>query len=289
MEIPKHQLEAFAWGYEVVVTANSEYHIRGMRCIGIRSRVDGSWQDGHKLVGASVNGCMLSKDKRVDLPFAGGWLLFKVGDASYNSSQIDMIRRPSDHEVKYLCQEAQDAKKAKQARRATREQPIAVPRRAEMPPPAPEAVPEFDEFSGVPTPVGPREVPPKRPSTPAPPHAAEYDLPDDLFPDDHAPPPPPGDAYGGDESFDLPSLPPEFQKQIHSEDDELARVLAGDDDDSPDGLDEAFMSVLDDLNSQMEISDPGTETVMHPTPPPPPDSSANLSRLRQRILGKNKE
>jgi len=41
--------------HRVFVTANSEYHLSGSRCIGVRSK-DGEWDSSHIALGAKLEG-----------------------------------------------------------------------------------------------------------------------------------------------------------------------------------------------------------------------------------------
>lgn len=98
------RFRAVSYGYQVVITGNSEYHFRGARCIGVRSRVSSQWKMNSPMVGLKIKGCALSRRRCLPLPFAGGYLWFELDGKNLFSSKITAIRLPNESEVAYFMQ-----------------------------------------------------------------------------------------------------------------------------------------------------------------------------------------
>jgi hypothetical protein len=80
-----------ASAYRVYLTKNSEYHVRGLVCFGVRDRRSGGWVEAHwalaqKLASAfpDATGHM----RTVDLPVVGESLCFIVEGEQRNTSAI---------------------------------------------------------------------------------------------------------------------------------------------------------------------------------------------------------
>jgi hypothetical protein len=80
-----------ASAYRVYLTKNSEYHVRGLVCFGVRDRRSGAWVDAHwalaqKLASAfpDATGHM----RTVDLPVVGESLSFVVEGETRQTSAI---------------------------------------------------------------------------------------------------------------------------------------------------------------------------------------------------------
>jgi hypothetical protein len=80
-----------ASAYRVYLTRNSEYHVRGLICFGVRDRRSGAWVDAHwalaqKLASAfpDATGHM----RTVDLPVVGESLCFMVEGETRQTSAI---------------------------------------------------------------------------------------------------------------------------------------------------------------------------------------------------------
>ena len=79
----------------VLVTGNSEYHMRGRRCVAVR-RSDGRWLDGHIAEGAELvallepNGAFRSAEET--LPGVGARLMFNTDVVT---SPVCDVHRPT--------------------------------------------------------------------------------------------------------------------------------------------------------------------------------------------------
>ena len=46
--------------HKVLVTRNTEYHMRSERCIAVRNIQSGAWQHHHKALGTTLRGCLVA-------------------------------------------------------------------------------------------------------------------------------------------------------------------------------------------------------------------------------------
>ncbi len=58
--------------YRVFLTRNSEYHVRGHVCIGVRDRRSGSWLKDHPALARPFSHSVVSADGRISLPHLPG-------------------------------------------------------------------------------------------------------------------------------------------------------------------------------------------------------------------------
>lgn len=100
-EAVEHKMRSLAYGYQIVETENTEYHMKKSRCVGVKPRGKARWHERHPIVGLELRGCLLSKRETFSQPYAGGFLWF-VSKSKKNrfSSKIQSIRLPSDEELK---------------------------------------------------------------------------------------------------------------------------------------------------------------------------------------------
>ncbi|MGD8859856.1 MAG: hypothetical protein PVI30_07580 [Myxococcales bacterium] len=84
-------------GYRVFVTRNSEYHVRGHVCFGVRDRRSGLWVQDHWACGqrlATVFRDARGKLQTYDLPSVGESLHFRIdGHAHYTSEVLSVEER----------------------------------------------------------------------------------------------------------------------------------------------------------------------------------------------------
>ena len=78
----------------VLVTHNTEYHMRDRVCVAVRDVASGSWQPAHRALGRKVLAAMQSLHFEVEpaRPSPGSRLLF---DGDLLTSPVIRIRRPS--------------------------------------------------------------------------------------------------------------------------------------------------------------------------------------------------
>ena len=78
--------------HNIFVTENSEYHMRGKRCIGVRHRDSGSWDQDHAVLGTDLI-ASIGKGINFKTPPTIGERLCFSGDIL--TSQVIGSRRPS--------------------------------------------------------------------------------------------------------------------------------------------------------------------------------------------------
>ena len=89
--------------HRIFVTRNTEYHLSGHRCVGVRDRRTGVWSENHQALGNRVIGAVEfyptgGMASRYDLPRLGDAMCFGDG-AGLLTSPVISIRRPSAHTV----------------------------------------------------------------------------------------------------------------------------------------------------------------------------------------------
>jgi hypothetical protein len=77
--------------YRVYLTKNSEYHVRGLVCFGVRDRRTGGWVDAHWALQQKLASAFPDAEGRmrvVDLPVVGESLTFCVEGQAHKTSAI---------------------------------------------------------------------------------------------------------------------------------------------------------------------------------------------------------
>jgi hypothetical protein len=77
--------------YRVYLTKNSEYHVRGLVCFGVRDRRTGQWVDTHWALTKKLASAFPDAEGRmsvVDLPVVGESLTFVVEGVARQTSAI---------------------------------------------------------------------------------------------------------------------------------------------------------------------------------------------------------
>ncbi len=85
--------------HKMFVTKNTEYHLRGEVCVGVRDRRSGQWMRGHAAVRHRLLGALrFSRHGGVipnpGVPQAGESLYFAVGGQDLITSPLEMALRP---------------------------------------------------------------------------------------------------------------------------------------------------------------------------------------------------
>lgn len=90
-------------GYHVVITRNTEYHLKHGWCIAVVSRERSQVRANHPIVGRKLRGCVISKQNwhLVEEPVVGGILWFVEGSRDFLSSTIEAIQVPTGDDVPF--------------------------------------------------------------------------------------------------------------------------------------------------------------------------------------------
>lgn len=84
--------------HRVLVTRNTEYHLRRDVCIAVRDRRSGRWLEGHMAVSRRLAGAIRlgegGPSPRTDGPTVGDAVFFFTGERDLITSRIEAIVRP---------------------------------------------------------------------------------------------------------------------------------------------------------------------------------------------------
>ena len=84
------------------VTQNTEYHLRGAECVGVRDLWSGHWREDHPAVGRTLFGAVMPGPKGLDpleQPAVNCILWFENGESDILTSRLTAITRPSKSSV----------------------------------------------------------------------------------------------------------------------------------------------------------------------------------------------
>jgi hypothetical protein len=83
--------------HRLIVTRNTEYHLRGRRCVGVRDLWSGEWNGTHPALGRRLFGAVLPTEeglRPVDEPSPGAMLWFEHDHNDVLTSAITAVTRP---------------------------------------------------------------------------------------------------------------------------------------------------------------------------------------------------
>ncbi len=85
--------------HRILITRNTEYHLRRRTCVRVRDRRTGVWMEGHRAQGRSIAGSFAfgEQDAPVNLsgvPEPGECVFFESGSGHLITSPVLMVRRP---------------------------------------------------------------------------------------------------------------------------------------------------------------------------------------------------
>ena len=85
--------------HRVFVTRNTEYHVRGKRCVGVRDRRSGQWLRAHLALRSSISGALrFSNSGGIEAntgdPAVGDSLFFQASGRDLVTSSILSVERP---------------------------------------------------------------------------------------------------------------------------------------------------------------------------------------------------
>lgn len=90
------------YGYQVIQTRNSMYHLQGEHCVGVQERRSGRWLRKHPLLGQRLRGIIDYAHSGL-VPHAaakiGGKLWFVVDGQDVLSSEITALSSPSPEDL----------------------------------------------------------------------------------------------------------------------------------------------------------------------------------------------
>ena len=78
----------------MMLTRNTEYHIRNRECVGVRDRKTGNWLGRHPALRAWLLGGMDRKKNVYPVPLKGARLLFARGTKDILTSPLEDVSRP---------------------------------------------------------------------------------------------------------------------------------------------------------------------------------------------------
>lgn len=87
--------------YLLVVTRNSEYHLKGDACVAVKNRNTGAFLVDHDMVGKTLKGCVVRTDPwlAVEQPVLGGALWFVKDGNAFLTSRILGVSLPSERDL----------------------------------------------------------------------------------------------------------------------------------------------------------------------------------------------
>lgn len=85
--------------HRVLVTRNTEYHMRRRTCLRVRDRRTGQWLDEHRALGRELAGAFAFGEmglpvNRTEVPEPGECVFFDNGHGHLITSPVLMLRRP---------------------------------------------------------------------------------------------------------------------------------------------------------------------------------------------------
>ena len=84
--------------HRVYVTRNTEYHIRGTVCVGVRDLRNDTWCEVHPALGRSLEGALRYLNSGVqpvlEEPRIGDAIYFRNGERDLVTSRVQRIDRP---------------------------------------------------------------------------------------------------------------------------------------------------------------------------------------------------
>lgn len=86
--------------HRIFVTRNTEYHVRGKRCVGVRDRRSGQWLRAHLALRSSISGALRFShaggiEANMGDPAIGDSLFFQASGRDLVTSSILSVERPS--------------------------------------------------------------------------------------------------------------------------------------------------------------------------------------------------
>jgi hypothetical protein len=100
--------------HKMLVTQNTEYHLRDDVCVGMRSCSDGQWITGAKTLNARLVGAIGSLEdlgaNRYSPPEVGKYLLFSTSDGEVIiTTKLEQIERPPKEAVQHYVAPQDDS------------------------------------------------------------------------------------------------------------------------------------------------------------------------------------
>lgn len=88
---------------KLMVTQNTEYHLRDRRCVAVRDLWTGEWRDGHPAVGRRLFGAVRPGPNGLEPlnePAVDSLLWFENGDNDILTSRLTVVSRPPKSAVR---------------------------------------------------------------------------------------------------------------------------------------------------------------------------------------------